>query len=230
MGAVFFTIHTNALINNHIMDTKNSEKAVRLQMVEIDHKRFAAEILKDNARINLTQMAKPFGKLVKDWLKTDETKAYLEIIAKRRKILLADLVEVRKGGTPGTSGTWCNDRHIAIRFAQWLNAEFAIAVDDAILRLMLGEAVYAEPINGVEPVIFANRAWYNYGDAMQSFGCKRSSGMTRRKNAMPQCFQMIYGRNFITKECFLAMKSYYDWKARYKQLELPFDFEDANME
>lgn len=212
------------------MDTKNSEKAVRLQMVEIDHKRFAAEILKDNARINLTQMAKPFGKLVKDWLKTDETKAYLEIIAKRRKILLADLVEVRKGGTPGTSGTWCNDRHIAIRFAQWLNAEFAIAVDDAILRLMLGEAVYAEPINGVEPVIFANRAWYNYGDAMQSFGCKRSSGMTRRKNAMPQCFQMIYGRNFITKECFLAMKSYYDWKARYKQLELPFDFEDANME
>lgn len=212
------------------MDTKNSEKAVRLQMVEIDHKRFAAEILKDNARINLTQMAKPFGKLVKDWLKTDETKAYLEIIAKRRKILLADLVEVRKGGTPGTSGTWCNDRHIAIRFAQWLNAEFAIAVDDAILRLMLGEAVYAEPINGVEPVIFANRAWYNYGDAMQSFGCKRSSGMTRRKNAMPQCFQMIYGRNFITKECFLAMKSYYDWKARYKQLELPFDFEGANME
>lgn len=208
------------------MDTKNSEKAVRLQMVEIDHKRFAAEILKDNARINLTQMAKPFGKLVKDWLKTDETKAYLEIIAKRRKILLADLVEVRKGGTPGTSGTWCNDRHIAIRFAQWLNAEFAIAVDDAILRLMLGEAVYAEPINGVEPVIFANRAWYNYGDAMQSFGCKRSSGMTRRKNAMPQCFQMIYGRNFITKECFLAMKSYYDWKARYKQLELPFDFEE----
>ena len=212
------------------METKISEQAVRLQMVEIDHKRFAAEILKDNARINLTQMAKPFGKLVKDWLKTDETKAYLEIIAKRRKILLADLVEVRKGGTPGTSGTWCNDRHIAIRFAQWLNAEFAIAVDDAILRLMLGEAVYAEPINGVEPVIFANRAWYNYGDAMQSFGCKRSSGMTRRKNAMPQCFQMIYGRNFITKECFLAMKSYYDWKARYKQLELPFDFEDANME
>lgn len=212
------------------METKISEQAVRLQMVEIDHKRFAAEILKDNARINLTQMAKPFGKLVKDWLKTDETKAYLEIIAKRRKILLADLVEVRKGGTPGTSGTWCNDRHIAIRFAQWLNAEFAIAVDDAILRLMLGEAVFAEPINGVEPVIFANRAWYNYGDAMQSFGCKRSSGMTRRKNAMPQCFQMIYGRNFITKEYFLAMKSYYDWKARYKQLELPFDFEDANME
>lgn len=208
------------------MKTKNSEQAVRLQMVEIDHKRFAAEILKDNARINLTQMAKPFGKLVKDWLKTDETKAYLEIIAKRRKILLADLVEVRKGGTPGTSGTWCNDRHIAIRFAQWLNAEFAIAVDDAILRLMLGEAVFAEPINGVEPVIFANRAWYNYGDAMQSFGCKRSSGMTRRKNAMPQCFQMIYGRNFITKECFLAMKSYYDCKARYKQLELPFDFEE----
>lgn len=208
------------------METKISKQAVRLQVIEIDHKRFAAEILKDNARINLTQMAKPFGKLVKDWLKTDETKAYLEIIAKRRKILLADLVEVRKGGTPGTSGTWCNDRHIAIRFAQWLNAEFAIAVDDAILRLMLGEAVFAEPINGVEPVIFANRAWYNYGDAMQSFGCKRSSGMTRRNNAMPQCFQMIYGRNFITKECFLAMKSYYDWKARYKQLELPFDFEE----
>lgn len=208
------------------MKTKNSEKAVRLQMVEIDHKRFAAEISRDNVRINLTQMAKAFGKRVNNWLRTDETKAYLAAIARTHKCVLADLLEVRNGGTPGTNGTWCKDRRIAIRLAQWLNADFAIYVDDAILRLMLGEAVYAEPINGVEPVIFANRAWYNYGDAMQSFGCKRSSGMTRRKNAMPQCFQMIYGRNFITKECFLAMKSYYDWKARYKQLELPFDFEE----
>lgn len=200
------------------MDTKNSEKAVRLQMVEIDHKRFAAEILRNNARINLTQMAQAFGKRVRDWLRTDETKAYLESVARAQKCVLADLLEVRHGGTPGTTGTWCNDRRIAIRFAQWLNTEFAVYVDDAILRLILGEAVFAEAINGVEPVIYANRAWYNYGDAMQSFGRKRSSGMTRRKNAMPQCFQMIYGRNFITKECFLAMKSYYDWKARYKQL------------
>ena len=50
-----------------------------------------------------------------------------------QKCNLADLIEVRNGGVPGTNGTWCRDYRIALRFAQWLSPEFSIKVDEAIL-------------------------------------------------------------------------------------------------
>ena len=223
---------------------------MRLEVVKVDHVRFAAEILRGNARVNLTQMAKPFGKRPIDWLKTNEAKEYLEAVAKVQiftladyqsvavnntrvqKRVLADLVEVRAGGIPGTNGTWCNDRRIALRFAQWLSPEFAVAVDDVLLRLMFGDAVFAEPINGVEPMISGGKAWYNYRDALESFGCRRGNSASRRKLAMPHCFRVFYGCNFITKEYFLALKSYYDWRNQYRQLVLPFstDIEDVPWE
>ena len=206
----------NAQLNNNIMNNTRTNKAMRLEMVEIDHNRFAAEILHGNARINMTQMAKPFGKRPADWLKYDEAKEYISAIAVVRNIVTADLIEVRQGGTPEMQGTWCNDRRIALRFAQWLSPEFSVAVDDALMRLMLGEAVYAEPVNGVEPIISGGRAWYNYGDAMER---------SRRRRAKPQYFRIIYGRLFIRKEYFLAMQSYYAWKDTYTQLELPLDFD-----
>ena len=140
-----------------MMNSKNASKAMRLEMVEVDHNRFAAEILRGNARINMTQMAKPFEKTPKDWLRTSEANDYISVIAVRLKCLTAELVEVRQGGTPEMQGTWCNDRRIALRFAQWLSPEFSVAVDDALMRLMLGEAVYAEPVNGVEPIIHFRR-------------------------------------------------------------------------
>lgn len=209
------------------MNNTRTGKAMRLEMVEIDHNRFAAEIYRSNASINLTQMAKPFGRSFRpsNWLRTDEAKRYLAAVAVAQKCATADLLEVRQGGTPEMQGTWCNDRRIALRFAQWLSPEFSVAVDDALMRLMLGEAVYAEPVNGVEPIISGGRAWYNYGDAMESFGRKRKSGASRRRKAKPQYFRIIYGRLFIRKEYFLAMQSYYAWKDTYTQLELPFDFD-----
>ena len=210
----------------------DSNKGMRLEMVEIDHNRFAAEIFRGNARINMTQMAKPFGESKKPtkWLRTDEAQAYIKAISVVQKCPTADLVEVRQGGHPEMQGTWCNDRRIALRFAQWLSPEFSVMVDEVIMRLMLGEAVYAETVNGVEPVVCGGRAWYNYGDALESFGRSRKNSASRRKCAMPHCFRSIYGRNFITKDYFLAMKSYYDWKSRFRQLEIPFDFGDDEIE
>lgn len=48
------------------MNKNQENKALRLEMVEVNQSRFAAEILSGNASINLTQMAKPFGKIPKD--------------------------------------------------------------------------------------------------------------------------------------------------------------------
>lgn len=83
--------------------------------------------------VNATEMAKPFNKSPKDFLKSRLTKDYLSSLCKRRKILLADLVVVKKGGFD--SGTWIN-RFVAVRFAQWLNVDFAIWVDEKIIELL----------------------------------------------------------------------------------------------
>ncbi|MYM11537.1 KilA-N domain-containing protein [Muribaculum intestinale] len=200
----------------------DNNEALCLRMVRIDHCNFAAEILQGNVRVNLTQMAKPFRKRVSDWLRTDSAQEYLEAVALQQKCVTADLLEVRYGGLPEMQGTWCNDRRIALRFAQWLDVRFAVAVDTILLKLIFGEAVFAEPINGVEPVISGGRAWYNYRDAQSSFGLSRKSSASRRKAAMPQCFNMLYGRNFITKEYFLTLQSYHSWREQCRQLT--FDF------
>lgn len=120
-----------------------NEKAVRLELVTVNQCRFSAEVLSGNARVNLTQMAQPFGKSCKPtfWLRTEEAQRYLKAIARLQKCNLADLIEVRNGGVPGTNGTWCRDYRIALRFAQWLSPEFSIKVDEAILNLLTGRRV-----------------------------------------------------------------------------------------
>ena len=81
---------------------------MRLEMVEIDHNRFAAEIYRSNASINLTQMAKPFGRSFRpsNWLRTDEAKRYLAAVAVAQKCARLiywklDRVERRKCREPG---------------------------------------------------------------------------------------------------------------------------------
>lgn len=122
------------------MKKNNFDGAGSLELVKVNGSRFAAEVVKGNARVNLTQMAKPFGESCRPskWLRTDEAQRYIAAIARDQKCPLADLVEVRNGGVPGTNGTWCRDYRIALRFAQWLSPEFSIKVDEAILGLLAG--------------------------------------------------------------------------------------------
>ena len=124
-----------------------NEKAVRLELVKVNQSRFSADVLSGNSRVNLTHMAQPFGKSCKPtfWLRTEEAQRYLQAIARLQKCNLADLIEVRNGGVPGTNGTWCRDYRIALRFAQWLSPEFSIKVDEAILGLLTASRGQARP-------------------------------------------------------------------------------------
>lgn len=83
--------------------------------------------------VNATEMAKPFGKLVKDWLKTSSTKAFLNELSTVRNIILTDLVKVKQGGT--AQGTWLHE-DVALEFARWLSPSFAIWCNDRIKELM----------------------------------------------------------------------------------------------
>jgi len=203
-----------------MQNQKNENRALRLEVVKINHSSFAAEILRGNANVNLTQMAKPFGEHKKPakWLRTDEAKEYLDAIAVGLKCPTADLLQVRQGGTPDKQGTWCTDYRIAMRFAQWLNPLFSIAVDDVLVKLIFGEAQLTEPINGVEPLIYGGKMWYNYRDALRSMGASTRGSTSRRKSKSPGHFKVIYGQNFITSEYFRLLTGYYS----YRQLCLTF--------
>lgn len=56
----------------------------------------------DSVMVNATQMAKPFGKSPKDFLKTEQTKTYIEALSEVRKIHSSDLVRVIYGDNGGT--------------------------------------------------------------------------------------------------------------------------------
>lgn len=83
--------------------------------------------------VNATEMAKPFGKLVKDWLKNNQTKEFINTLSAVRNILLTDLVKVKQGGT--AQGTWLHE-DVALEFARWLSPSFAIWCNDRIKELM----------------------------------------------------------------------------------------------
>lgn len=82
--------------------------------------------------VNATEMAKPFGKSPKDFLKNASTQDYIRVFCERRKILSDEIVRVVYGDN---GGTWLHQK-LALRFAQWLSPDFAIWVDEKIEELL----------------------------------------------------------------------------------------------
>lgn len=96
--------------------------------------------------VNATEMAKPFGKNTKDWLRLKSTKEFLSTLSSVRQISLSQLVIVNKGkSTRFTQGTWFHG-DVAIEFARWLNPRFSIWCNDIIKMLL--ERAYLP--NGIE--------------------------------------------------------------------------------
>lgn len=202
------------------MEKTNEKKATNLQLVEIDHHKFAVELQNGNMSINLTQMAQPFGRSKRplNWLKTQESIDYLNALSVATKIATDDLLRVKQGGQ--NQGTWCTDYCIAMRFAQWLSPDFSIMVDKLLVKLLTGQAVVLEPKHGVMPIYINNEKIYAYRDALEAFGRKRNGNVSRRKNKNPEQFRTVFGRNFVTEKYLDLMAGYYNWKN--SQLELNF--------
>lgn len=82
--------------------------------------------------VSATEMAKPFGKQAKDWLKTQSTRDFITALSGRRNILPSDLVVVINGDG---GGTWMHE-DVALEFARWLSPMFAIWCNDRIKELL----------------------------------------------------------------------------------------------
>ena len=90
----------------------------------------------DNVMVNATQMAKPFGKQPKDWLRTEQAQRIIDAITDRQKCLTADLVVVKQGGNNlEEQGTWMHE-DVALVFAQWLSPEFYLWCNNRIKELI----------------------------------------------------------------------------------------------
>ena len=100
---------------------------------------------REDGYLNATQIATHFGKLPKDYLKTEQTQQYIsalaESLSERTKILTDEnqIVIVKKGNSKNfTQGTWLHPK-LAIHFARWLDPKFAVWCDEQIEALLNGK-------------------------------------------------------------------------------------------
>ena len=83
--------------------------------------------------LSATEMAQQFGKMPKDYLKTQSAKELVNTLSARTNVLPTDLVQVVNGGQ--NYGTWLQE-DIALDFAQWLSIDFKLWCNDRIKELL----------------------------------------------------------------------------------------------
>ena len=60
--------------------------------------------------VNATEMAKPFGKTPKDWLRTQQSQEFISSLSTVRQICLTELVKIKQGGNDkNAQGTWMHE-------------------------------------------------------------------------------------------------------------------------
>lgn len=93
----------------------------------------------DNGYLNATSIAKLFHKRVQKYLKSERTQDYIFALASSEAPNGASeenqLVIIQKGGVSGEQGTWLHPK-LAIDFARWLNARFAVWCDNQIAEII----------------------------------------------------------------------------------------------
>ena len=105
----------------------------------------------ENGFINATAIAKQFGKRTENYLRADETKAYITALQKylflpensitQKSVIKQNQLVIVKSGAPETGGgTWLHPK-LAIHFARWLNADFAVWCDLEIERILYSKDV-----------------------------------------------------------------------------------------
>ena len=88
-----------------------------------------------DAWFNATDMAAMFDKRPIDWLKQVEVERYIDALCQKNEVTKNHFVKTVKGGNTAKQGTWLH-RKLAVRFAQWLDMDFAIWCDEQIEAML----------------------------------------------------------------------------------------------
>lgn len=189
-----------------------------IELARVDGNMVPFERHGNNVWVNLTEMGRPFGKHVNDWLRQKSTREYL-LVARNMLVHehsvschvvrngnsrfgqsdspVPEPIIIRKGGIPGEQGTWCTDYRIAMQFARWLSLEFAWLVDNLLQRIVNGERVLGD--DGV--LLLNGRRWI--GEAVYC----RLTGRTRNSfngyyGNYPLAFVLYEGLRYMDLEFF----------------------------
>ncbi len=122
------------------MSAKPTEKSEQLELSLIPHTVENALILQreKDGYVNATQMCQAVGKMIADYLRLTNTKAFLEELSDDMGIPISELVVSVKGGNPSQQGTWVHP-HVAINLGQWCSPRFAVAVSKWVTDWMTGK-------------------------------------------------------------------------------------------
>lgn len=103
-------------------------------------------IFQNDAYLNANRIAQKFGKRPKEYLRTDRTQDYINALVKhidskglKSPLEENQLVRVNHGGN--NRGTWLHPK-LAIDFARWLSAEFAVWCDEQIENILNNNQVH----------------------------------------------------------------------------------------
>ena len=189
----------------------------QLSVLTFHGSNIAFQEIEGKMMINATQMAKPFGRKTKDWLKTLQAKDLMKAVSKGTKIPLADLQVVRKGGN--NSGTWFQE-YVALFFAQWLSPEFYLACNYKLKELLAQQAIALPEKYGISAAVYNGEVLYPYNIACKKLGNVKYPKASLRRKRNPNHFRKLFGRNFITGKYLDLLKGYYDYKNQVNQLKL----------
>lgn len=85
--------------------------------------------------INATQMAKPFGKQVYEYLRLSSTNELIKAITEKYRICDYQVVTTRPGSPENGGGTWMN-KILALDYAQWLSVDLKLWCTEKLDELM----------------------------------------------------------------------------------------------
>ena len=93
--------------------------------------------------INATAMAKASGKQWNNYFQTDRTTTYMEALSRNLGIQVTSLYTAKPG-----EGTWIHER-LAVDFARWISADFAVWMDAWFLEEVKG----LSQVQNTQPVL-----------------------------------------------------------------------------
>lgn len=143
----------------------------------------------DNVMVNATEMAKPFGKLVGDWLRLKTTTEFADALSADMQIPISALIKVVKGGN-NEQGTWMHE-DVALEFARWLSPAFAIWCNKRIKELLQYGMTATQPtleqmINNPDLVISLATQLKSEREEKQRIACENQILKEQNKNIIEE--------------------------------------------
>ena len=128
------------------------------------------------AFFNATVVAKAFGKQPRDWLTASSTKEYIDAIKGKTFLEENQLVTVVNGGT--NPGTWLHPK-LAIPFARWCSAKFAVWCDERIEEILKPQPKIMSAaeliLQQAQMLVAYEKRMEEFNDRMKRVECKQQA-------------------------------------------------------